>query len=657
MENKVKYGLLIDGNESDLSVLKFEAQESISCPYIYKILFNSDIDIQDLREVVKKQAQFTLNLGVNFERKIIGYINKISQEDQRDNRSIYRLELVPQVYFAKKQVCNQVFLDKSVSDILPELLEQMGLTSKEFNIDFKSSNDYKQHKFISQYNESSLDFMQRWMARLGIYYFFDVEKDNQSLMIIDSNTVHRSLLYFDTLGFRSGRGMTTFDERIIWNVHVDYNQIPRSILLRDYNFHKSSMGLEHKKIIDINGQGDIYYYGEDFETEKEAEFLANIRADSEICHSIVLKGSSNNPSIAPGYTFTLEDHYRDDMNQEYLIIKTKSSGINADEKMTNNAQGESSNSMNYLVEFEAIPAFMQFRSHYAGTKELVSGIISGRIDSAGDGQYADIDDEGRYKVILPYDRSGRRDGRASHWIRKSESYLGDDYGIHFPLHKNSEVLVSFEDGDPDRPVIIGAVHNSENNNPVTGENYTQSIIKTAGGNKIIIDDNEDKELISIYGKKDEKIEIENDRNVKIKNDDAEEIGNDQTLKVINDQQLNVGNDRNIEIGNNLTETINNDNSVEVKGNFNQKIGKDTRLEIKGKLDEIIEKDNNLKNNSNYNIDTAKKLIITAGDKIQIKCGSSEIVMDKSGKIQIKGVNVTVKASGTLTLKGAKIGEN
>jgi type VI secretion system secreted protein VgrG len=655
MEHKVVFSFFIEEIDAVLEVLEIEGLESISEPFIYKIHFQSEDEMLNLPKAVKQAAQLTLDLNGNYQRNITGYIKSINQEGQSSDRSLYNVELVPQISFSQYQYGNQIFLDKKFKEILPDLMEQMGLISSEYEL--KLNRDYKQFEFITQYDESTLFFMQRWMAREGIYYYFDTEKNYKTVVITDSKSVHKNILYEESLEYRQKKGSPSLGKQIVWNLKINCNQVPRSVLLRDYNFHKSSMLMEYKKVIDVDGKGDIYIYGENFEDEDEAEILAKIRAESELCREMILKGFSNNPAFTPGYKFNLKNHYRPEINREYLIIKTRVEGINADQIAQDKSATKSGTKMNYRVEFDAIPSDVQYRSRKEKTTARVSGVISAKIDAAGNGQYAEIDKEGRYNIILPYDRSGRKDGKASCAVRKSESYLGDDYGIHFPLHKNSEVLISFVDGNPDRPMIIGAVHNSENKNPVVDENSTESRIKTAGGNEIVIDDEQDKELISIFGKKNAKIEISNDRDVKVKHDDLEEIGNNQKLKVINDQSISIGNDISIEIGNNMAEIITSDYSTETQKNKKEKIGADSKLEIKGKLDEIIEKDHNQKNNSNYIIDTNKKHMITAGDKFQIKCGSSEIIMEKSGKIMIKGSNITIKASGTLTLKGAKIGEN
>ena len=114
--------------------------------------------------------------------------------------------------------------------------------------------------------------------------------------------------------------------------------------------------------------------------------------------------------------------------------------------------------------------------------------MNATIDAAGSGEYAELDDLGRYKVKLPFDQSDMEGGKASRWVRMSQPYAGVERGIHFPLPKGTEVLLTFVDGDPDRPVIAGAVPNPETASPVTAVNQSESVIKTGGNNKIRIQD-------------------------------------------------------------------------------------------------------------------------------------------------------------------------
>ena len=120
-----------------------------------------------------------------------------------------------------------------------------------------------------------------------------------------------------------------------------------------------------------------------------------------------------------------------------------------------------------------------------------------RVDAAGSGNYAELDEHGRYKVVLPMDVSGRKGGKASAFFRMAQPYTGSDHGMHFPLHKGTEVLLTFVDGDPDRPIIQSAVPNPETPSIVNAGNQTGAGIRTASGNQISMQDNEGHERILI----------------------------------------------------------------------------------------------------------------------------------------------------------------
>ena len=122
--------------------------------------------------------------------------------------------------------------------------------------------------------------------------------------------------------------------------------------------------------------------------------------------------------------------------------------------------------------------------------------MNAHIDAAGSGQYAEVDNQGRYKVILPFDLNSAMGGKASSWLRMAQPYAGENHGMHFPLHKGTEVLLTFIDGDPDRPIIAAAVPNPITPSPVNSSNSTQSRITTAGGNKLHMEDQQGGEGMS-----------------------------------------------------------------------------------------------------------------------------------------------------------------
>ena len=113
--------------------------------------------------------------------------------------------------------------------------------------------------------------------------------------------------------------------------------------------------------------------------------------------------------------------------------------------------------------------------------------MAAKVESAG-GEYAYIDDAGKYKLKMPFDESSRTDGTASLPVPMAQFNSGPDYGAHFPVHEKNDMLLAFVDGDVDRPYAIGTLPNPNNSSPVKAANKAQNIIRTKAGNQLIMDD-------------------------------------------------------------------------------------------------------------------------------------------------------------------------
>ncbi len=153
----------------------------------------------------------------------------------------------------------------------------------------------------------------------------------------------------------------------------------------------------------------------------------------------------------------------------------------------------------YRNSFSSIAATVQYRPEQNAQKPRIRGSLTAKIDASGSGEYAELDTEGRYTAILPFDMSGKKNGKASAPIRMAQPYAGTGHGMHFPLHKGTEVLLTFIDGDPDRPIIQSAAcRTPRRQSPSTASNQTKSIITTASGNQIHVEDKAGTERILLH---------------------------------------------------------------------------------------------------------------------------------------------------------------
>ena len=361
---------------------------------------------------------------------------------------------------------------------------------------------YSPWEYVCQYRETHFDFLSRWMEKYGIYYFFEHSDEASKLVITDSRMVHLPTPDHNVFQYREVSGLDAEHiEEVFYSFFCQQNVVPRKVMLKDYNFEKPSLKVDGEAEVNPKGQGMVYLYGTHFKTPEEGNDLAGIMAGDYKCREKQFLGSSMIPYLRPGYLFTLNDHFRSGYNQEYLLVDLRHEGSQTSELSgygLDRLLGKPRKKPFYRNRCLAIPQNVQFRPRAVTPKSRFYGTLHAVVDAGQSGQYAELDEHGRYKVILPFDLTGRKDGKASAWIRMMQPYAGSDHGMHLPLHKGTEVLLIFIDGDPDRPVIAGAVSNPETPSVVTSSNSTQSRITTSGGNKIHMEDQDGNQRILMH---------------------------------------------------------------------------------------------------------------------------------------------------------------
>ena len=484
--------------EETFTVIDFQGTEGLSLCYRFEInLVSTKSDI-DLKKTMQRPAVFTIHRE-DGDLPFHGILTQLSIHQAYQEYVFYRAVLTPKFWWLDMTTHNQVFLNMTAPDILRAVLEDGGLTAMDYEL--RLQNDYPEWEYICQYGETHHDFACRWMEREGIYYFFEQQDYGEKLILTDTKLAHvpmpqgRTLYYSPPSGLDSAHG-----REIIHSLFCRQSLTPQRVKVKDYNYRTPSLNLWGEAEVSPElGRGEFYAYGEHFRTTEEGGRLASIMAESLLCREQVFAGQSGVPYFRPGYIFHMQGHFREEFNQEYLTTEVRHQGSQVGyltaglRKAFSAAEKEPA----YHNHFTIIPARLQFRPERKTPKARFYGSMNAKIDASGDGRYAELDEHGRYKVILPFDLSGRENGKASTWLRMMQPYGGEDHGMHFPLHKGSEVLLTFIDGDPDRPIITGAVPNTNHPSPVNTANQTSNRITTAGQNKIHMEDQEGSQRIQL----------------------------------------------------------------------------------------------------------------------------------------------------------------
>jgi len=498
-----RFSFISDGLSPDtFGVVSFQGEEGLSRTYQFEAMLVSDNLEIDLAEVLQNPARFIIHRGDENDVAYHGILRHFEQLQEADGLCFYRACLVPRLWWLSLTHHNQIFLDKSVPEIVELVLKDGGLTSVDY--DFRLRGSYGFLDYVCQYGESHLDFISRWCEREGIYYYFDQSGDAEKVVFTDTAIAHTQMPQGSELHYSPPSGLDALHMgEVVSFFNCRRSLTPGSIFLKDYNYMKPSLEVSGSASVSAGGRGQFYYYGGHIETPEEGTRLAQIRAESILCRREEFRGESSVPYMEPGFTFDLKDHYRGEFNQRYLATDIRHEGSQAGYLMAGlqSQLSEAERRVYYRNDFTVIPASVQFRPESRTQRPRIAGTIIARIDAAGSGKYAELDGHGRYKVVLPFDLSGRKDGKASAWVRMAQPYAGSGHGMHFPLHKGTEVLLTFIDGDPDRPIIAGAVPNPETPSPVTADNQTMAAITSSGGNRIHMEDREESERILMHSPK------------------------------------------------------------------------------------------------------------------------------------------------------------
>ena len=413
----------------------------------------------------------------------------------------YEIILEPFISLLDKQFrTHRFFVNKSVPEVVAQILGEHGLKGWEY--EFKLKQTYPKREQINQYQESDLEFIERLLAEVGIFYFFTLQPDTQTEVVHFADK-QSAWTFGKKLPLNSPSGENDNAADSVWGVQVWHNVVERSVTASDYN-HREAQSVLMSVPADMtrgdgegNTYGDVYHYrprhlerGDKITPPAETgNFWARLEHERFLSTQTTVTGSSTDHTLGPAQVLTITEMaipptLPRETENGVVIIRT---GYYASRK---NA---------LKVAWVAIPYYENRCWRPAAKKRpVVSGTLTARVTSAKDNDiYAWQDASGMYRVKFDADRDDKRQGMESMPVRFAKPYGGDKYGFHFPLIQGTEVAIAFHEGDPDRPYIAHALHDSRHVDHVTEANSTRNVIRTAGLNKLRMEDKRGEEHIKL----------------------------------------------------------------------------------------------------------------------------------------------------------------
>lgn len=467
-------------------VLEIHGREQIGQLYEFRVHFQTlagPLVESEIDELLLAPCSFTLGAGAD--DTFHGIVRDVELLDTVDDDiATYVAIVVPRLWLLTVSTVSRVFQGMSVPDMARSILTRYGFGEHDFEL---RVGNVAKREFCVQYEESDLDFLQRWFEHEGLYFWFEQGEGGEKLVVADTNRVSTPIPGDAQLPYRDLAGLVRSDDSIFrWSAKKQ--RIPARVVLKDYNYMNPALPMVGRAdVAGGHGFGVLFAYGEHFDSADTGKALATKRAERCLTEQVRFRGVSDCARLRAGHSFEMWNHQSSEHNRAYLLvaIEHRVGLINAEED--GRPEGAAPR-FGYRASFEAILSHVQYRPARSTAWPSIHGVMHAHIDSDASGEHSTLDAHGRYRVRLPFDGSGNKGERASCWVRMAQSYAGVGYGSHFPLHRGAEVVLAFLDGDPDRPIIVGAVPNAHTPGPAARRNASQSVVHSASGARFVMED-------------------------------------------------------------------------------------------------------------------------------------------------------------------------
>jgi len=648
--------IFLDVKTSDGTPFKlnsFHGVERLSDLFEYTLVMTARRRDVKFEALMSQSATVSLKVG-SLTRTYNGIIGLFEQDDTPfqsvDMWTVYRAILYPKLWLLNFSGQCRIFQNKSAVEIIKNVLDEHKISYS----NQVTSAGMQTRIFCVQYNETDLHFISRLMEEEGIFYFFQQSQGSHKLVLADSMGAHLPCPHAASVKFHDAalheQPMMTMS-----SCFITQRIVPQRNTLKSYNYLKPQKPLKATAAgASGAGGGEITTYDEIYDEQGRGDGLVKVQIQSEDLPQKMTEGSSTVPFFLAGYKFTLENHPRADANLAYVLYE-----------IIHDAQIVTEETEDHLYKnsYRAFPASVPFKPLQKTRKPRIYGTQTAKV-TGKPGEEIYTEEYGRIKVKFHWDPSPSQNDTTSCWIRVATLWAGQKWGTLFTPRVGQEVVVSFIDGDPDKPLVVGSVYNGENKPPYLPSEPTKSTLKsqtskkgdapTPGYNELRFEDKQQSEEIYIHAQKDFKIDIQNDHNIKI-------VGGNRSITL--ESQAEQGEERKGTQSNDTLKLMNGNKSLTiVKGNYSIQLddGNITVTCAKGNVNFDVTGNMSLTCTGNFNNKAGEAISMTAGTSFSAEAAAgftakagAEMSLQAGAALSAKaGAEIEIEAAGALNLTGA-----
>jgi type VI secretion system secreted protein VgrG len=723
--------------ETDALLLRrLSGHEALSRPFLFKLelaaVHGTDVPFERL---LGQPVTAHLGLSAGRERHVNGVCRRVTEAGRDATFTYYRMEVVPALWLLSLRVQSRIFQQAGVPDILRAVFAGL-------DVSYQLRGTYHPRDYCVQYVESDLDFASRLMEEEGIFYFFTHADGGHRLVVADAPEAHPGLADPAAVVYGTSEVGGRHDDRVTaWEKSQALR--PGRFALRDHCFELPDDPLDASRPVPPTAQAgqvehrlrpgpaerlEDYRYPGAFAQrfdgvdpgggDRAADLrlipgdgtrTAGLRAQESAAASLVVTGSGHCRHFAGGHRFTLRGHFNAD--GDYVLLS-----VHHQAALGGDYRSEMGGEPTYRNRFRCIPASVAFRPARVTPRPVIHGTQSAVVVGPH-GEEIFTDKYGRVKVQFPWDRQGRHDAGSSCWVRVGSPWAGQRWGaVHIP-RVGQEVIVAFEEGDPDRPLIIGSVYNAAEMPPylLPGRKMVSGVksntYRGGGGyNEFVMDDTKGAELVRLHAQHDMDATVENDSRERVvhnrhlivgtqpggqqggdlreyvANDRHEHVGRHRVEHVEGNLLLTVGNGqvpggnvdlviggvkkelvegdshehvmgaRKERVGGLLATTVSGDRAESVGGAQNLQVRGDRREKVGGTQSLTVAVSQQEKVGQNHALEAGMEIHLKAGMKVVIEAGVQLSLKGPGGFIDIGPAGVAIQGTMVLINSGGAAGD-
>ncbi|TGB89153.1 type VI secretion system tip protein VgrG [Escherichia sp. E3356] len=494
-DGQTRYFLDIFDSSVKPDVLRFYGREALSEPFSWDIEFTTLQANIPPEEVLMKYASFRMRSG----KSVHGMVTRLEWLSTSKDQSHYRLTISSRLALLGYTRQCVVYQNQSVPEVVEQVLRKHGLEGPDF--EFRLERTYPPREIITQWRETDLQFIQRILSEVGIYWRTEMDdvRGLDTYILADSQLNYQ----FDVqLPYSEPSGLFDSVAESVWDVRTWHNIATGTVTTRDYNYRTATMPMNAAVSVrnDVVTTGEHYRYaapyreaGDDASPEPETEsgaFWARLHHERELNRSARIHLFSNAAHLTPGQVLEPQGDVITALQEGVILTLVTFRGAR-DSRLHVSVWGQP-----YTERYCFRPAEIP--------RPVIAGTLPARIESREKNDtYAHLDEQGRYRVKQDFDREGTEPGYGYLWLRMAKPYAGETLGWHTPLIDGTEVAIAYSNGDIDLPYIACALHDSEHPDLVNRDNHTRNILRTPANSKLRMEDKRGEEHIKLateYGK-------------------------------------------------------------------------------------------------------------------------------------------------------------